>query len=60
MKQFRDLAVGQLFDWIDRDSTPAYNSFFDLCKKISARKYVSVDSGRICTVGTIKAKVYPR
>lgn len=36
--RFRDLAIGQTFDFID-DSRPHLNSFFERCTKISARSY---------------------
>lgn len=54
---FKDLPVGATFDFVD-DSKPGYNSFFDRCKKVSARKYVSERTGTSFLVQTIRAKVF--
>jgi len=35
---FRDLAIGDQFDFVD-DRRPSFNSFFHRCTKVSARKY---------------------
>jgi hypothetical protein len=53
--RFRDLAVGQTFDFIEDSSIN--NSFYDQCVKISARRYRS-HTGTVYTVGSINAKVY--
>ena len=55
MKRFRDLTVGQWFDFIG--PTPGYNSFFKRCKKIGSRKYIDSD-GVEHRVGSINATVY--
>lgn len=38
MTRFRDLAIGQTFDFVD-DANPHLNSFFSRCTKMSARRY---------------------
>jgi hypothetical protein len=53
--QFRDLSIGTRFDFID-DANPSWNSFYERCLKISARKYRA--AGVNHTVGSINAKVY--
>ncbi|MER9833395.1 hypothetical protein NKJ28_00260 [Mesorhizobium sp. M0145] len=55
MPKFRDLAIGQAFDWI---GSAGNNSFFEQCRKISTRKYVGLQNGRAYTVGTINAEVF--
>lgn len=59
--QFRDLHVGDTFDWID-DAHPTRNSFYDRCVKTSSRGYRTLDGGatatRNLTVGSIAAKVF--
>ncbi len=56
--QFRDLAVGDVFDF----DGGVYPSFYDRCVKISARKYQSLerpeDFPDAMTVGTINVEVY--
>lgn len=56
--QFRDLKVGDTFDFIDPHSI--YNSFYYRCTKISTRRYEWTD--KLGTwhgeVGTIKVPVY--
>jgi hypothetical protein len=59
VKRFRDLKVGERFDWVDRDNT-GRNTFFDLCQKISSRKYRSLVSLMAYEVGSINAQVFPR
>ena len=56
MTAFKDLAIGQKFDWID--PTSIRNSFFDRCEKISARQYRGVASGTVYKVGSVNAKVF--
>jgi hypothetical protein len=59
---FRDLAIGQEFDWISPIATR--NSFFHRCRKVTERKYVALLSSGDMTnagpmrVGTVSAKVY--
>lgn len=55
MTQFRDLAIGQGFDFIGPDR--AYNSFFLRCTKISPRRYLD-ERGTEHRVGTINAEVF--
>ena len=53
--KFRDLGIGQGFDWVD-DDNPA-NSFYLRCFKISPRRYRDA-KGIVHTVGTINAQVF--
>lgn len=53
--RFRELRIGDTFDWIEPGSLR--NSFSLRCTKISARKYVD-ERGFMHQVGTINAKVY--
>lgn len=59
MTKFRDLNIGQTFDWIDDDRRNEA-SFFMPCVKISARKYRTTDGEPVMhyTVGSINAKVH--
>lgn len=52
--KFRDLAVGDTFDWVN-PAAPAQNSFYDYCLKTGARTYEN-ETGRKFTVGSIDAK----
>ena len=56
--RFKDLNIGQTFDWID-DENPNHNSFFQRCRKVSASRYETTD-GRLtdCRVGTTSARVF--
>jgi len=54
--RFRDVKIGQTFDW-QNPYKPWLNSFFPACKKISARKYIA-EGGVVHEVGTINASVY--
>lgn len=54
---FKELKIGQVFDWVNPER-PHENSFYDRCKKISARKYAGLVNGRVYTVGTVRAKVF--
>lgn len=54
---FRQLEVGQVFDWINPDR-PHENSFFEQCRKISSRRYEGLSNGRIYKVGTVEARVF--
>jgi hypothetical protein len=49
---FKELAIGQTFDWISGNM----DSFFNRCTKVSARKYT--DGIHVYRVGTIHAEVY--
>lgn len=53
--KFRELSVGQTFDWIAPD--PTRTSFYLRCTKITARKYRD-ERGDTHEVGTINAAVY--
>lgn len=59
VKRFRDLKVGERFDWVDLDCS-RWNTFFDLCEKISPRKYRSLVSLMVYEVGSINAQVFQR
>jgi hypothetical protein len=59
MTKFRDLAVGDTFDWVG----PIYrfNTFFARCVKLSARTYTEVEgegSPEPMRVGSINAEVF--
>jgi hypothetical protein len=54
-RQFRDLSIGQSFDFISPIAT--HNSFYLTCTKISARQYRD-ERGTVHTVGSVKANVY--
>ena len=62
MTKFRDLKIGETFDWIG--PIQSHNSFFKCCRKISNRKYVAVlhtgdvDNKGPISIGTINATVY--
>jgi hypothetical protein len=53
--RFRDLAIGQEFDW--RGPSIYHQSFTGRCWKISPRRY-RCQGGFVHTVGTINATVY--
>lgn len=58
--QFRDLAKGDTFDFID-DVNPLRNSYYRRCVKLSARTYTPVegeDAPRPLRVGTINCQVF--
>lgn len=63
--RFRDLAIGDTFDWIN-DARPSWTSFHHRCVKVSARRYRAVHdmNGDLAadapsmTVGTINASVF--
>lgn len=54
-KLFRDLKIGQSFDWIGPDRM--LNSFYLRCVKTGPRTYVD-ERGRAHRVGSVNAKVY--
>jgi len=58
--KFRDLHIGDTFDFVSNNRM--FNSFFDRCIKVSARKYKSIDNPRNAeftyTVGTINCSVF--
>jgi hypothetical protein len=53
---FDMLAVGDEFDFID--AAIERTSFFDRCRKTSERRYTSIKTGALYTVGTEKCPVY--
>lgn len=55
--KFRDLTIGQEFDFIDAHRS-TFNSFYDRCRKESARTYVSIHDGTRYRVGSINAIVH--
>lgn len=54
--KFKDLQIKQTFDFVHPD--PMYITFSDRCRKISARKYQSLDTGFVFRVGSIYCEVY--
>jgi len=54
--KFKELNIGDTFDFIDYDH-PEWNSFFERCTKISARKYDAVTISGL-EVGTINVNVF--
>jgi hypothetical protein len=56
MPKFRELAIGQCFDFVSEDRI--MNSFYDTCEKISQRKYRSIDTGLEYSVGSIDCEVF--
>jgi len=54
--QFKDLKIGDTFDFVD-DKAIGYNSFFERCTKITARKYKS-ETDVIYRVGKITCEVF--
>ena len=64
MMKFKELAIGQEFDWVNPDPN-ARNSFFARCVKVSARKYKAIDPKGdemkgfpYYTVGSVNADVF--
>jgi len=57
--RFRDLAIGQTFDFIDPQAGTK-NSFFHRCRKISNRSYrTAEDAGApIMRIGTVACRVF--
>jgi hypothetical protein len=60
MAKFRDLAVGDTFDWISEGDTRMFNSFFKRCVKLSARTYTETEGEELhrYRVGSIGAAVF--
>ena len=58
--RFKNLLVGQEFDWIDPDKPLSEISFTRPCKKVSVRKYRTTGGGPIeeFQVGAIDARVF--
>ncbi len=57
--KFKDLAIGQRFDFVDDSKPLTYASFRDRCAKISARKYCSLDRAMPdMQVGSVNVTVY--
>jgi hypothetical protein len=54
--EFKDLHIGQTFDFVDPDNI-TYNSFFMPCKKLSATRYVDTNWDEH-KIGSVKAKVF--
>ncbi len=57
--QFRDLRVGQTFDFVGPDRI--MNSFYDRCMKLSERKYSPMEGAarnKTMRVGSITCEVY--
>lgn len=60
MAKFRDLAIGQTFDFINPDPDKlTQNSFYPRCEKISDRRYRTIGK-TVCfyTVVTIDCEVF--
>ena len=57
MTRFRDLQIGDTFDFID-DANPTHNSFYSRCTKIGDRSYQTPHDGQTYSVGSINAKIY--
>jgi hypothetical protein len=55
--KFRDLLIGDTFDFLN-DEKPMFNSFYERCEKISARKYKGLDNRIEYRVGSINASVH--
>lgn len=53
--KFRELNVGDTFDWIKPNSM--FNSFYLRCRKTSTRSYTD-EKGTLHKVGTVNASVY--
>lgn len=56
MTKFRNLKIGDTFDFISPNRT--LNSFYDRCRKLSARVYSSLDTGYTHRVGSGDCQVY--
>ena len=55
-RSFKNLRVGETFDWVD-EQHPSFNSFFKPCVKTSIRTYTDFD-GVKHQVSSIKSKVF--
>jgi hypothetical protein len=55
--KFKDLAVGDTFDFID-DNNRMHTSFYKRCVKVSDNKYRSLADVATYRVGTIKCNVF--
>ena len=55
--KFKDLKIGEEFDFI-KPNNVGYNSFFDRCRKVSDRRYISTYTGTELCVGSVNCKVY--
>lgn len=56
MLKFNQLPIGATFDFISPNV--GFNSFFERCEKISAKKYKSLESGQEYVVGSVLANTY--
>ena len=56
MTKFKNLSVGSEFDF----DGGKYPTFFDRCRKVSSRCYVSLDNDKLgrMQVGTVSVEVY--
>jgi hypothetical protein len=54
--KFRDLSVGDAFDWVN-DDRPDLTSFYERCRKIGPRRYTTAQ-GFTYRVGSINAEVF--
>ena len=51
-KRFKDLAIGEEFDWIN-DEKPGYNSFFLRCWRNSLTKREGIDNEQVSNRNSI-------
>lgn len=60
MVKFKELVVGDTFDWVD-DTKPADSSFYNRCTKVSTRGYEWQGRGLSWhrnTVGSVNVEVF--
>lgn len=57
MTKFRNLSIGDTFDFINQDAV-GQNSFFKRCRKIGPRRYESVDEGFEYRIGSVACEVF--
>jgi len=55
--RFRELSVGDTFDFIEDETNPHINSFFYRCRKTGTRTYETLN-GDPHTVETVNCKVF--
>jgi hypothetical protein len=55
--KFRDLAVGDTFDFVD-ESNARLNSYFYRCVKTGTRTYRAIEPQTDHKIGTVACKVY--
>ena len=58
MTKFRDLGIGDTFDWIG--PVTRFNSYFARCEKLSPRTYRNIGPGKqfVMRVGSLNAEVF--